>query len=98
LVTSMADLFRGSSDVRTDADPVVLTPDERMHKLKSVIGAAIARKLHTEPESLDRIPSGLRLKPFETEWAMSQQTSFFSLGRLVQIALALGCDISISAR
>lgn len=81
-----------------DDDPVRLTPEQRMRKLKSVIAAAVARKLDTDPAALHRVHGGLRLKPFEIEWAVTQQTSGFTLGRLVQIALALGCDVSISAR
>ena len=94
----MADLYRSTFEDSRDREPVVLTPDERMHKLKSVIGAAIARKLHIEPECLHRAPKSLRLKPIELEWAMTQQADLFTFGRLVQIALALGCDVSVSAR
>jgi hypothetical protein len=96
---TMSDIFlRSIFQPIIDDDPVRLSPDQRMRKLKSVIAAAIARKLHTDPAALGRVHRGLRLKPFEIEWAMSQQTTFFTLGRLVQIALALGCDVSVSAR
>lgn len=93
----MPDVIHSPFDL-ADGDPVRLTADERMRKLKSVLAAAIARKLDTDPAALDRVHPRLRLKDFEIEWAVTQQTSGFTLGRLVQIALALGCDVSISAR
>lgn len=81
-----------------DTEAVVLSPNERIRKLKSVLATAVARKLHTDPAALERLRSTLHVKSSEIEWARSQQVDAFSLGRLVQIALAVGCTVSIDAR
>jgi hypothetical protein len=77
---------------------MVLSPDERMRSLKSVVAVAIARKLDSDPFALDRVRAELRLKPDEATWARTQQIDGFTLSRMVRIALALGCDVSIDAR
>lgn len=79
----------------TPLEPVYLSPDARLRKLKSVVGAALARRLHTDPGSFDRIDRAIRLKPREVDWIRAQMLDGFTLSRLVLIALALGCDVSV---
>jgi hypothetical protein len=77
---------------------MLLSPDRRMRSMKSVVAAAIARRLDRDPSALDRVQTELRLKPAEPTWVRSQQIDGFTLGRMVRIALALGCDVSIDVR
>lgn len=76
--------------------PVPVSVNDRMRKLKSVLAAAIARKLDGDPAALYLADSKLRLKQAELNWLLAQQIDLFTMGRLVQIALALGCDVSLS--
>jgi hypothetical protein len=77
-------------------EPVYLSPDARLRKLKSVVGTALARRLHADPESFERIDRSIRLKPREVDWIRAQMLDGFTLSRLILIALAIGCDVSVA--
>lgn len=72
-----------------------LSPDERLRRLKSIVATAIARKLDAEPAALARADSTIRIRDAETEWLRSQTYDPFTLSRLVLVALAIGCEVSI---
>ena len=76
----------------------MLSPDQRIRSLKTVLAAAVARRIYADELALHHLRRSVRLKPLEAEWVKSQQIDGFTLGRLVQIALALGCEVSIHAR
>lgn len=77
---------------------ILLSPEQRMRSLKSVVAVAIARKLDRDPYALERVQAKVRLKPAEVEWIRAQQIDLLTLSRMVRVALALGCDVSIDAR
>lgn len=77
---------------------MMVSSDQRIRGLKTVLAAAVARRICADDRALYQLRATVRLKPAEAEWARTQQIDGFTLGRLVQIALALGCDVSIHAR
>lgn len=79
---------------RPNAEP--LSVDHQLRRLKSIVATAVARRLANDPAASEHALGRERLRPNEIEWVRDQHIDRLTLSRLIRIAVALGCKVSIS--